>query len=138
MITWNNFDWQFRVHVSKPEKDTTIQDFLDVLDCQTSIWKEMAKHNISSIRSVSKLWYIPNSGFRVGPSRSNQYPPRQSQFSGADRVILNKLLEAINFLAQEQAQLLLQQYLQRQSNNTSDKQKQFRGRDTSYWPTNQN
>ena len=138
MIAWNNLDWRFRVHVPELKEDTTIQDFLDALDSKASIWKEMGKHDISSIESASKSRYIPNSGFRAGPSRSNQYPPRQSQSSGADGVTLNKLLEAINSLAQGQAQLLPRQYPQRQSNNTSYEQKQFRGRDTSYRPTNQN
>lgn len=52
MDAWNNFDWRFRVHVPKPKKDTTIQDFLDIFDGKTSIWHEMAKLSPTKITNL--------------------------------------------------------------------------------------
>ena len=37
MFTWNNLDWQFQVHISKPKKSTTMQDFLDMLEVKALI-----------------------------------------------------------------------------------------------------
>ena len=139
MITWNNLDWQFRIHIPKPKKDIIMQDFFNALDSKASIWKEMARHNISSTGPAPRMCYISNLGFWAGASRSNQYPLRQSQSTRSDEVTLNKLLEAITSIAQRQPQSSPKQYLQWQPNNTSFyEQKQWQGRDILYQSSSQN
>lgn len=48
MIAYNNLNWRFRVYISEPKEDITIQDFLDVLDGKTSTWRKKIKHHYSS------------------------------------------------------------------------------------------
>ena len=139
MIAWNNLDWQFWVHIPKPKKDTIMQDFLDTLDSKASIWKEMARHDISSTKPAPRTHYTFNSDFWAGTSQSNQYPSRQSQSTGSDEVTLNNFLEAIIFIAQGQPQSFSKQYLKWQPNNTFFyEQKQLQNRDTLYQSSSQN
>ena len=112
MIAWNNLDWQFRVYIPEPKKDTTMQNFLDALDSKASIWKEMVKHNISATGLAPKTRYTSNSSFWAGTSRLNQYLSRQSQSTGSNGVTLNKFLETITSIAQGQPQSSPKQYLQ--------------------------
>lgn len=71
MIAYNNLDWRFWVYISEPKKNTTMQNFLDILDGKAFIWKEMAKYDIDSKRSALRLHYTSNSGFQVGASKLN-------------------------------------------------------------------
>lgn len=67
-----------------------MQNFFDALDGKVSIWKKIAKHDISSTELALRLHYIFNSSFQIRVPRSNQYFLRQNQFTIVDRVNLNK------------------------------------------------
>ncbi len=51
---------------------------------------------------VLRTHYIFNLAFWVKTSRLNQYSLRQSLSTGSDEVTLNKFLETITYIAQEQ------------------------------------
>lgn len=118
MIPYNNLDWQFRVHIFEPKKDTTIQGFFYALDRKLSIQREIAKYEIGSTESTLRLYYNSHSGFQADASRFNQYSSSYSQTTEADRITLNKNLEAITSLTQEQLQFSQKQYSQAQANST--------------------
>ena len=55
-IIWNNFNWQFRQHISQFKKSTIIQFFLKQLDEQFDIWYEMIvvkKYDYEQFRKFS-------------------------------------------------------------------------------------
>lgn len=52
MITWNNLDWWFQVHVPKHKKNIMIQNFLDVLNGKASILYKIAEFSSNRIANL--------------------------------------------------------------------------------------
>ena len=44
IMTWSNFDWKFRQHVSKSNSDVTIRQFFEELNKRVEMWYDMIKH----------------------------------------------------------------------------------------------
>ena len=60
IIAWNNLAWQFRQHIFESIEHTTIREFLEQLNSQTSIWYEMIKSFNFIFRRYSKSYYQNN------------------------------------------------------------------------------
>ena len=60
IIAWNNLAWQFCQHIFESTEHTTIREFLEQLNNQTSIWYEMTKSFNSIFRRYSKSYCQDN------------------------------------------------------------------------------
>ncbi len=55
VVAWNNLDLEFRMHVPEPQPNTTMAQFLELLDSKTSLWGEMARkqHRLTASTTTS-------------------------------------------------------------------------------------
>ena len=74
IIAWNNLAWQFRQHISKSTKKTTMRKFLKQLNSHVSMWHEMTT---SKTKSRSKSHYYQNFSER----NNNRYFNRDVRIS---------------------------------------------------------
>ena len=84
IIAWNNLAWQFRQHIFESIEHTTIREFLEQLNSQTSIWYEMIKSFNFIFRRYSKSYYQNNER-----NMNRFYFNRNSRFSN----ILNNVYQ---------------------------------------------